>query len=389
MADVIILGGGIQGLSMALAAVERGLRPVVIERNGLGTGASGNSYGIVHGGLRYLQTLSLARWHRSRRAQHWYANRFPDQVRPLRCVMPLYAGKARSPALFAAARRVEDSMTAVFNAPAAPAPAGSMLPDAVRNLFPVPQAGLIGGAYWYDLELRDADALLARMAERAQAGGASVLLHHDAESLLLDCRVRGLVLHDIEANRRRSLHADMIIDCRGANAGYWSRSSARGVPAPTSATLAYNLLLDMPPPPEGNAIAVSAVPGMGRSYFLRAQRRQVLAGTFYRPAPGSREPNVTDTDVDRALGELQRCLPAISFERHMVKAVTAGLLPDRDGTGRQMMSSDRHLKPLGVGYHILLSSKLTTAPLASERLAARLWPAPRGLTQRIGTLQNA
>lgn len=389
MVDVVILGGGIQGLSMALAAVERGLRPVVIERNTLGAGASGNSYGIVHGGLRYLQTLSLARWHRSRRAQHWYASRFPDQVRPLRCVMPLYAGKARSPALFAAARRAEHVMTAVFDAPAAPAPAGSMPPDAVRNLFPVPQAGLIGGAYWYDLELRDADALLARMAERAQAGGATMLLHHDAESLLLDCRVRGLVLHDRTANRRRSLHADMIIDCRGANAGYWSGSSARGVPAPTSATLAYNLLLDMPPPPEGNAIAVSCVPGAGRSYFLRAQRGQVLAGTFYWPAPGVREPKVTEADIDRALGELQRCLPAISFSRHMVKTVTAGLLPDRDGTGRQMVSRDRHLTPLGAGYHILLSSKLTTAPLTSERLAAQLWPAPRKLTQQIGTLQNA
>lgn len=280
-------------------------------------------------------------------------------------------------------------MTALLQAPPAPAPAGSLPPNVVRDLFPVPQAGLIGAAYWYDLELRDAGTLLARMAERAKAGGATVLLHHDAESLLLDCGVRGLVLHDRKTNRRRSLHADVIIDCRGANAGYWSGSSARGVPAPTSATLAYNLLLDMPPPPQGNAIAVSCVPGTGRSYFLRAQRGQLLAGTFYRPAPGSREPNVTGTDIDRALDELQRCLPALSFGRHLVKAVTAGLLPDRDGTGQQMVSNDRHLMPVGAGYHILLSSKLTTAPLASERLAARLWPTPRRLTQQIGALQNA
>ncbi|AUW58824.1 glycerol-3-phosphate dehydrogenase [Sphingobium sp. SCG-1] len=389
MPDVVILGGGIQGMSMALAAVEHGIRPIIVERKTLGSGASGNSYGIVHGGLRYLQTLSVARWHKSRRAQRWFTERFPDQVRPLRCVMPLYSGKARSPMAFAAARGMESAMEAILHAPAAPAPAGTMSRDQVLDLFRVPDKHLIGGAYWHDLELCDADAILQQMATRAQAGGATLLLNHDAEGLLCDCKVRGLMLYDHAADRKRSMHADMVIDCRGANAGYWSGSLSRGIPAPTSATLAFNLLLDMPGPPPGNAIAVSCVPGSGRSYFLRTQRGHVLAGTFYRPSPGTREARPTEKDIEQALEELRVCLPDIAFARSMVVDVSAGLLPDKDGTGQHMVSSDRHLQPLGPGYHILLSSKLTTAPLASEHLASKLWPAGEKHTHIAGVLQSA
>ncbi len=374
---------------MAMAAVERGIKPIVIERGGLGGGASGNSYGIVHGGLRYLQTLNVARWHRSRRAQRWFMERFPDHVRPLKCVMPLYAGKARSPAAFAAARGMERTMETLLHAPAAPLAAGTMTRNEVLELFPVPERGLIGAAFWHDLELRDADALLEQMAMRARTGGATILLNQEAEGLLCDCKVRGLTMRDRTTDSHRSIHADTVIDCRGANAGHWPGSSTKGIPAPTSATLAYNLLLDMAPPPSGNALAVSCVPGSGRSYFLREQRGQILAGTFYRPAPGTREPRTSEQDVETALSELRQCLPALDFERSMVSAVTAGLLPDTDGTGVQMTSADRHLQPLGPGYHILLSSKLTTAPLASEGLAARLWPAKVQKTSRTGVLQNA
>ena len=142
----------------------------------------------------------------------------------------------------------------------------------------------------------------------------------------------------------------------------------------SAAVLAFNLLLELPPPPPGVAIAVSPEPGRGRSYFLRNQGGMTLAGSFYRPAPGSTEPNVEDADIEAALVVIRRCVPDLPVGRAQVRAVTAGLLPDRDGTGRNLLARDRHLMPIGKGYHMLVSTKLTTAPLLSERLAARLWP---------------
>ncbi|MFD2428648.1 FAD-dependent oxidoreductase [Sphingobium scionense] len=103
MPETVILGAGIQGATLALAAIARGQRPILIDRDDAPAGASVNSYGIIHGGLRYLQSFSIGRWRQSRRAQAWYIDRYPRHVRPLRCVMPLYRGAIRSPALFARA----------------------------------------------------------------------------------------------------------------------------------------------------------------------------------------------------------------------------------------------------------------------------------------------
>jgi glycerol-3-phosphate dehydrogenase len=54
--DVAIIGGGINGTGVARDLSLRGLRVVVFERNDLAFGASGNSSGMIHGGLRYLLT---------------------------------------------------------------------------------------------------------------------------------------------------------------------------------------------------------------------------------------------------------------------------------------------------------------------------------------------
>ncbi|MBN2193126.1 MAG: glycerol-3-phosphate dehydrogenase/oxidase [Polyangiaceae bacterium] len=53
-ADVVVIGGGINGLGVARDAALRGLRVVLFERHDFGFGASGNSTGFVHGGPRYL-----------------------------------------------------------------------------------------------------------------------------------------------------------------------------------------------------------------------------------------------------------------------------------------------------------------------------------------------
>ena len=46
-ADAIVIGGGIQGASLAFHLAEKGLRPMVLERGALASGATGRSSGLV------------------------------------------------------------------------------------------------------------------------------------------------------------------------------------------------------------------------------------------------------------------------------------------------------------------------------------------------------
>ena len=56
--DAIIIGGGIYGVMLLYESARRGLRALLIEKDDFGGGTSQNNLRIVHGGLRYLQTLT-------------------------------------------------------------------------------------------------------------------------------------------------------------------------------------------------------------------------------------------------------------------------------------------------------------------------------------------
>src|SRR4051812_30660281 len=52
--DVVVIGGGINGTAVARDLALRGLRVALFERHDLAFGASGNSSGMIHGGVRYM-----------------------------------------------------------------------------------------------------------------------------------------------------------------------------------------------------------------------------------------------------------------------------------------------------------------------------------------------
>ncbi|MDA0712591.1 MAG: glycerol-3-phosphate dehydrogenase/oxidase [bacterium] len=53
--DVIIIGGGINGVGIARDCALRGIKVLLIEKHDFAKGASGNNTGMIHGGIRYLR----------------------------------------------------------------------------------------------------------------------------------------------------------------------------------------------------------------------------------------------------------------------------------------------------------------------------------------------
>jgi len=53
--DILVIGGGITGVGVALDAASRGLKTALIERDDFASGTSSKSSKLIHGGLRYLQ----------------------------------------------------------------------------------------------------------------------------------------------------------------------------------------------------------------------------------------------------------------------------------------------------------------------------------------------
>ena len=53
--DIVVVGGGVTGLGVAVDAATRGLSCLLLEKDDLGSGTSSKSSKLIHGGLRYLQ----------------------------------------------------------------------------------------------------------------------------------------------------------------------------------------------------------------------------------------------------------------------------------------------------------------------------------------------
>src|SRR5262249_48390862 len=93
--DVLVVGGGIYGLTIAYDAAQRGLAVALVERGDFGGGASFNHLRTIHRGLRYPQSLDVRRsreWVRERRTMARIA---PHAMQPLPFALPLYRSLLR------------------------------------------------------------------------------------------------------------------------------------------------------------------------------------------------------------------------------------------------------------------------------------------------------
>src|SRR5919106_3247372 len=114
--DLIVVGGGIYGIALALEAARRGLKALLVERDDYGGATSWSNLRILHGGLRYLQSLDLARFFESVGERSWFLRHFPDLVRPLPCLMPLYGRGLKRPSVFKVALALNDLLSSRRNA---------------------------------------------------------------------------------------------------------------------------------------------------------------------------------------------------------------------------------------------------------------------------------
>jgi glycerol-3-phosphate dehydrogenase len=334
--DLIVVGGGIYGVCVTLEAARRGLRPLLLERGDFGERTSWNSLRIVHGGLRYLQSLDLARFRESVSERTWFLEHYPELVRPLPCVMPLYGRGLKRPAVLSAALRLNDWLSRNRNdgvEAASRIPDGRVLSAAetVERFPSVSRDGLRGAAAWSDAFVPDTQRLLIELLRWACACGASALNYVEATELIEEGgAVRGVRGKNRESDATHEYRAPVVVNCGGP----WVREiaarfdrDARELFVPS---LALNLLLDRDPPSE-SAVAVAPPEPGGRVYFVVPWKGRTFAGTFHAPGAAAPPPDEAEEPgeslVREFLAELDRAIPAFGFREEDVLRVHWGRLP--------------------------------------------------------------
>jgi glycerol-3-phosphate dehydrogenase len=86
--DLLIIGGGINGVGIARDAAGRGLKVVLLEQDDLASYTSSSSTKLIHGGLRYLESYDFRLVREALLERERLLAAAPHLVRPMRFVLP-------------------------------------------------------------------------------------------------------------------------------------------------------------------------------------------------------------------------------------------------------------------------------------------------------------
>jgi len=90
-ADVLIIGGGINGLATFRDLALQGVDVALVERNDFVSGASAASSHMIHGGIRYLENGEFRLVHEAVTERNDLLRIAPHYVRPLQTTIPIYS----------------------------------------------------------------------------------------------------------------------------------------------------------------------------------------------------------------------------------------------------------------------------------------------------------
>ncbi|WP_029265311.1 MULTISPECIES: glycerol-3-phosphate dehydrogenase/oxidase [unclassified Microbacterium] len=357
--DVLVVGGGITGVGVALDAASRGLRVTLIEAEDLAFGTSRFSSKLVHGGLRYLATGDIATARESAHERHLLMTTIaPHLIRPLGQLLPFSRGVTlRQRTAGAVGMGLGDllRMRAHTTRTTLPAPALVSARSATRLVPALDPHGLRGGMLSFDGQLVDDARLVATVARTAASLGARILTRVRAVVLRED----GASVEETSTGERFEVRARAVINATGVWAGALDQTIHVRPSRGTHIVLAAADL--------GSPSAALTIPHEGsisRYVFALPQAfGRVIVGLTDEDSPGAvpRVAQPTEPEIDFLLQNLNRVIAA-PLGRDRVRGAFAGLRPLVDsGTDSTADISRRHLVTVSTaGFVTVLGGKLTT-----------------------------
>jgi glycerol-3-phosphate dehydrogenase len=94
--DLAIIGGGLNGVSIARDAAGRGLRVILLEQGDLGAGASSASPRLIHGDLAGLERRHFLRVRSALAERDIWLRNAPHLVRPMRFAIPAHSDERQA-----------------------------------------------------------------------------------------------------------------------------------------------------------------------------------------------------------------------------------------------------------------------------------------------------
>lgn len=340
--DVLIVGGGIFGACAAWDAALRGLSVALVEREDFAAGVSANSFKFVHGGIRYLQHLDLARLRSSCHERSAFLRVAPHLVHPLPIVIPTYGYGRQGKAFLGAGMQLYDLLTLGRNRGIADRmrhiPRSSFMGrNEVLELFPdLEKRNLTGAAVFSDAQMYNPTRLVWAFLQSAIQEGAQVCNYVEAVGLLREGnRVQGVQARDRLTNEEYSIRARTVLNAAGPWAERLLKSDRDTSLAPRTYSRDACFLINRRfPSPYALAVAGrtrdpdAVLSRAARHLFIVPWRDRSLIGVWHVVFGADPDQvTVTEKDLQGFIDEINWAYPGLNLSLKDVTLWNAGLVP--------------------------------------------------------------
>ena len=381
--DILVIGGGVNGVGAALDAASRGLKVALIEAQDIAAGTSSRSSKLIHGGLRYLEQYDFKLVREALHERELMVSTLcPHLVKPVGFLFPLtekfkertYVGAGL--ALYDALRGFQRAMPWHKH----------LSQKQINEIAPSLRHDLVTGAIkYFDAQVDDARHTMS-VARTAARHGAIIATQVSAESLIKEGkRVVGVNALDLESGKKIAIKAGATIMC----AGVWSDQ----LHARFDLTPGYNVTMSkgahiVVPGSAINSDAGIIVKTPISVLFLIPWGDKWIVGTTDTPYEGDRaEPCATREDVQYILDQANRVLEP-KLRADDIIGVYAGLRPlvaNNKSATTTKLSREHTVDRPAAGFVSIAGGKYTTYRVMAKDVVDRAVIELRRLTQESVT----
>ena len=406
--DVVVVGGGINGIGVFRDLALQDLRVLLVERNDFCSGCSAAPSRMIHGGLRYLENGEFDLVRESLRERDALLRNAPHMVRPLPTTIPImsvFSGLLNGAAGFLGLSSRPASRGAL------PVKIGLGLYDRVnRKARIMPRHAFLGAretfrrwpeltprlryaAIYYDAWISHPERLGVELVRDTQRMAArSIALNH-AE---MTPEGSGFVLTDSETDIRYPVTAKAIVNATGAwldEAEDQLSGGAEPAERMVSGTKGSHIVLDNPALYEAlRGHMVFFDNSDGRVCIVFPYLGKVLAGATDIRIDRPDRVRCEAEERDYILDSVRRVFPGIAVSANEVVFSYSGIRPlpksDHDFTGRISRGHFVRRVDGAVPHFCMVGGKWTTFRAFAEQTADAVLAA-LGRERRNGTLDLA
>ncbi|MDP2123063.1 MAG: glycerol-3-phosphate dehydrogenase/oxidase [Parvibaculum sp.] len=338
--DLVVVGGGITGASVAWDAALRGLKVALLEKDDFAHATTAGSSKLVHGGLRYLVNGEFRLVRESLRERRLWENNAPHMVHPLPFILPTYGWGMSGPIVMSIGLALYDLLSFDRNwlndddkkLPGFRRLSKGKALDLVPSL---PREGLTGAMVYYDCQMFAPERLCLECIEGAAEYGADAANYAEVTGFVSEAargkgvRITGVEVTDRLTGAAHTIKGKLVVNASGPWAdrlmGFADETPARRLIRSKGIHIITRALTGE------NALAIKSK--IGGHFFVIPWRGHTIIGTtdtVFEDEPD--KAGVSEKDIADFLIVVNDGLPGLNLTRADVLHFYVGLRPLVDTT---------------------------------------------------------